>query len=62
MLKILMLLLTFTDFELSGQNIEPEAKSVCKFKQLNFMIHMGTIYYVYLHMRKNKKPVRSENL
>ena len=57
-----MLLLTFTDFELSGQNIEPEAKSVCKFKQLNFMIHMGTIYYVYLHMRKNKKPVRSENL
>ena len=47
MLKILMLLLTFTDFELSGQNIEPEAKRFCKFKQLNFMIHMGTIYYIW---------------
>jgi len=47
MLKILMLLLTFTDFELSGQNIEPEEKRFCKFKQLNFMIHMGTIYYIW---------------
>ena len=32
MLIILILLLMFTDFELSGQNIDSEAK----FKELNF--------------------------
>ena len=56
-------LLTFSDFELFGQNIETEAISLC---EMNLIIHTG-IYlphfmYVYLHMQENIKPVRSENL
>ena len=36
MLLILILLLTFTDFELSGQNIETEAISFCKIQLIEF--------------------------
>ena len=75
MLIILILLLTFTDFELSGQKVETEAIYVsAKFKEFNFInILEHIIYYllicyyivscmsVYRHMRKNNKPVRSEN-
>ena len=61
--KVLISLLSFSDFELFGQNIETEAISLC---EMNLIIHTG-IYlphfmYVYLHMQENIKPVRSENL
>ena len=66
---ILILLLTFTDFELSGQKVETEAIYVsAKFKEFNFInILEHIIYYllicyyivscmsVYRHMRKNNK-------
>ena len=67
MLIILIILLAFTDFELSGQNIETEAISFCKIQGIEFLINTGTyllhcIMSVYRHMQKNNKPVRSENL
>ena len=42
MLIILILLLMFTDFELSGQNIDSEAK----FKELNFWYILEFICYI----------------
>ena len=65
MLIILILLLTYIDFEFSGQNIEIEAISA-KFKELNFwyilehICYIACKTYVYRHMRN--KPVHSENL
>ena len=65
------LLLTFTDFEWSGQNVETEVKFL-KIKRMEFLIQTGTYYLcicyivlcmsVYRHIRKNNKSVRSENL
>ena len=68
MLIILILLLKSTDFELSGHNIKTEGRFLQNLKNRSFdtccrtyLLHC--VYRrIYRHMRKNNKPVHSENL
>ena len=49
MLIILILLLTFTDFELSGQKVETEAIYVsAKFEEFNFINILEHIIYLFV--------------
>ena len=67
MLIILILLLKFIDFELSGQNIETEAMLLKNLKNWIFILNETYLLYCMYDAcistkRKNNKPVYSENL
>ena len=67
MLIILILLLTFTDFELSGQNIETEAMFLKKFKEMIFYTYCNILVtlhlsLIYIENAKETRTIHSENL